>query len=69
MLEELEARRDCSIKRRDEILSEKNEQKVSAIEGEGMELGSGEGDLRWRRAFTALQRCLGLEELEWISEE
>ena len=69
MLEELEARRDCSVKRRHEILSEKNEQKVSAIEWEGMELGSGEGDLRWRRAFTALQRCLGFEELEWISEE
>ena len=69
MLEELEARRDCSVKRRDETLSEKNEQKVSAREGEGMELGSGEGDLRWRREFTARQRCLGLEELDWISEE
>ena len=35
-----------SVTRRDEILSEKNEQNVSAIEGDGMELGSGEGDLR-----------------------
>ena len=69
MLEELEARRDCSVKRRDEILSEKNEQKVSATEGEGIELGSGEADLRCRRELTARQRCLGLEELEWISEE
>ena len=34
------------MKQRDEILSEKNEQNVSAIEGDGMELGSGEGDLR-----------------------
>ena len=49
MLEELDARRDCSVKQRDETLSEKNEQKVSAREGEGMQLGSGEGDLRWRR--------------------
>jgi len=57
------------VKRRDEILSEKNEQKVSAIEGDGMELGSGDADLRCRREFTALQRCLGLEEFEWISEE
>lgn len=50
-------------------MSEKNEQKVSAIEGEGMELGSGEGDLRCRSEFTALQRCLGLDELDWIREE
>ena len=28
------------MKRRDEILSEKNEQNVSAIEGDGMEVGS-----------------------------
>lgn len=41
-----ESRRDCSVKRRDEILSEKNEQKVSAMEGDGMELGSGDDDLR-----------------------
>jgi len=41
-----ESRRDCSVKRRDEILSEKNEQKVSAIEGDERELGRGEGDLR-----------------------
>jgi len=34
------------VKRRDEILSEKNEQKVSAIEGDGRELGRGKGDLR-----------------------
>ena len=34
------------MKRRDEILSEKNELKVSAIEGEGMELGSGNEVLR-----------------------
>ena len=34
------------MKRRDDILSEKNEPSVAAIEGEGMELGSGEGDLR-----------------------
>ena len=33
-----ESRRDCSVKRRDEILSEKNDQKVSAMEGDGMEL-------------------------------
>lgn len=46
VLGECESRRDCSVKRRDEILSEKNEQKVSAIDGEGMELGSGEEDLR-----------------------
>lgn len=46
MLEEFEARRVCSVNRRDETLFEKNEQKVSAIEGEGMELGRGEGDLR-----------------------
>ena len=46
MLEDCESRRDCNVKRRDEILSEKNEQNVSAIEGGGMELGSGEGDLR-----------------------
>jgi len=47
-VEDCEARRDCSVKRRDEILSEKNEQNVSAIEGDGMKLGSGdlEGDLR-----------------------
>ena len=57
------------MKRRDEILSEKNEQKVSAIEGDGRELGSGDADLRWRRELTAFQRCLGLEEFEWISEE
>jgi hypothetical protein len=57
------------VKRRDEILSEKNEQKVSAIEGDGMELGSGDADFRWRRELTAFQRCLGLEEFEWISEE
>jgi len=50
-------------------LSEKNEQKVSAIEGDGMELGSGDADFRWRRELTAFQRCLGLEEFEWISEE
>ena len=31
---------DCSVKRRDEILSEKNEQ--TAMEGDGMELGSGD---------------------------
>ena len=43
---ERESRRDCIAKRRDEILSEKNEQKVSALEGEGMEIGSGEEDLR-----------------------
>ena len=34
------------VERRYDILSEKNEQNVSAIEGDGMELGSGEGDLR-----------------------
>jgi len=34
------------VKRRDEILSEKNEQKVSAMEGEGKELGRGDDDLR-----------------------
>ena len=34
------------VKRRDEILSEKNEQKVSAMEGDGMELGTGDDDLR-----------------------
>lgn len=45
-VEDCEARRDCSVTRRDEILSEKNEQNVSAIEGDGMEVGSGEGDLR-----------------------
>src|SRR6218665_2925282 len=46
-VEDCEARRDCcSVKRRDEILSEKNEQNVSAIEGGGMEVGSGEVDLR-----------------------
>ena len=44
-VEDCEARRDCSVKRRDEILSEKNEQNVSAIEGDGMEVGSGEGNL------------------------
>jgi len=32
-----ESRRDCSVKRRDEILSEKNEQKVSAMEGDEMD--------------------------------
>jgi len=32
---------------------------VSAIEGDGMELGSGERDLRWRRELTALKRCRG----------
>ena len=32
MLAACESRRDCSVKRRDEILSEKNEQKVSAME-------------------------------------
>jgi hypothetical protein len=57
------------VKRRDEILSEKNEQKVSAVEVDGRELGSGDADLRWRRELTAFQRCLGLEEFEWISEE
>ena len=46
MLEDCESRRDCNVKRRDEILFEKNEQNVSAIEGDGMELGSGEDDLR-----------------------
>src|SRR6218665_650149 len=45
-VEDCEARIDCSVKRMDEILSEKNEQNVSAIEGDRMELGSGEGDLR-----------------------
>ena len=47
MVEDCEARRDC-VKRRDEILSEKNEQNVSAIEGDGIEVHveSGEGDLR-----------------------
>ena len=45
-MEDCEARIDCSVKRMDEILSEKNEQNVSAIEGDRMELGSGEGDLR-----------------------
>ena len=45
-VEDCEVRRDCSVKRRDEILFEKNEQNVSAVEGDGMELGSGEGDLR-----------------------
>ena len=45
-VEDCEARIDCSVMRRDEILSEKNEQNVSAIEGNGMEVGSGEGDLR-----------------------
>src|SRR6218665_2632084 len=45
-VEDCEARRDCSVTRRDEILSEKNEQNVSVIEGDGMEEGSGEGDLR-----------------------
>ena len=44
-MEDCEARRDCSVKRRDEILSEKDEQNMSAI-GDGMELRSGEGDLR-----------------------
>src|ERR1043165_3115261 len=39
VMEELDARKDCSVKRRDETLSEKNEQKVSAREEEGMELG------------------------------
>ena len=53
----------------DEILSEKNEQKVSAREEVGMELGRGDEDLRWRREFTAFQRCLGLDELECIREE
>jgi hypothetical protein len=46
VLGECESRRDCSVKRRDEILSEKNEQKVSAIEEDGRKLGSGEEDLR-----------------------
>ena len=32
-VEDCEARRYCSVKRRDNILSEKNEQNVSAIEG------------------------------------
>ena len=32
-VEDCEARRDCSVTRRDDILSEKNEQNVSAIEG------------------------------------
>ena len=42
-----ELRRDCNVKRRDEILSEKNKQKVSAIEGVmGSKLGSGVGDFR-----------------------
>ena len=45
-MEDCEARRHCSVKQRDDILSENNEQNVSAIEGDGMELGSGEGDLR-----------------------
>ena len=59
-----ESRRDCSVKRRDDILSEKNEQNVSATDWGGRELGSGEEDFRWRREFTAFQRCLGLEEFE-----
>ena len=46
MLATCESRRVCSVKQRDEILSEKNEQKVSAMEGVGMELGSGDDDLR-----------------------
>jgi hypothetical protein len=62
-------RSDCNVKRRDDILSEKNEQKVSAADAEGSEDGRGDEDLRWRREFTAFQRCLGLEELEWIKEE
>ena len=44
--EDCEARRNCSVKRRDDILPEKNEQNVSAIEGDGIKLGSEEGDLR-----------------------
>ena len=44
-MEDCEARRDCSVTRGD-ILFEKNEQNVSAIDGYGMEVGSGEGDLR-----------------------
>jgi len=36
---------ETSVKRRDDILSKKNEQNVSAIEGDGMELSSGEGYL------------------------
>jgi hypothetical protein len=46
VLEDCESRIDCNEKRMEEILSEKNEQNVSAIEGDGMELGSEEGDLR-----------------------
>jgi len=45
-VEDCEARRDCSVKQRDAILFGYNEWNVSAIEGEEMELGSGEGDLR-----------------------
>lgn len=37
--------RDCKEKGRNEILSQKNEQKVLAILGEDTELASGEGDL------------------------
>src|SRR6218665_3443106 len=46
-VEDCEARRDCSVTRRDEILSEKNEQNVSAIEGDGME---------WRGRFAMKKR-------------
>ena len=46
-MEDCEARRDCSVKRRDDILSEKNEQNVSAI---------GNGAREWRGRFAMKKR-------------
>ena len=49
-VENCEARRDCSVMRRDEILSEKNEQNVSAIEG------GWNGGREWRGRFAMKKR-------------
>ena len=48
-MEDCEARRDCSVTRRNDILSEKNEQNVSA-RGGGMEVGE------WRGRFAMKKR-------------
>jgi len=67
VLEELETRRECSVKRRDEILSEKNEQKVSAIEGKGMELFMLDlNDIRFRSSSDSCLESFW-HNLTWIS--